>query len=160
LPMRHRGRYKLHLGTAEVPGVLSLLEREEARAGVPRLAQVLLAEPVAAVYGQPFVLRAESPPATLGGGRVLQPAARRYRRRDQASVERLGRLRSADPAGRVGAALSFLGFTPWTERRLSALVGMPVEEIKVALDALSAAGGLFELPVGPRRTVRVLGEFA
>src|SRR5207244_12179549 len=28
-PLRHRGRYKLHLGTAEIPTVLSLLEDDE-----------------------------------------------------------------------------------------------------------------------------------
>ena len=41
--------------------------------GMPQLAQLFVAEPVVAVHGQPFVLRAESPPATLGGGRVVQP---------------------------------------------------------------------------------------
>jgi selenocysteine-specific elongation factor len=157
--LRHRGRYKLHLGTAEIPGVLSLLEREETPPGLARLGQVLLAEPVAAVYGQPFVLRAESPPATLGGGRILQPTARRYRRRDQVAVERLGRMRSAEPLDRVRAALAFLGLAPWTERRLSALVGLPAEAVRSALDALVGSGALIEVPVGPRRTIRVLAEF-
>jgi selenocysteine-specific elongation factor len=159
-PLRHRGRYKLHLGTAEIPVVLSLLERDESGRGVPRLGQLLLAQPVAAVHGQPFVLRAESPPATLGGGRVLQPAARRYRRRDHAAIERLARLCSTDPHDRLRAALSFLGLTPSTERRLAALVGLPVDAVHAALEALSGAEALVELPVGPRRSVRVLGEFA
>jgi selenocysteine-specific elongation factor len=158
--LRHRGRYKLHLGTAEVPGVLSLLQRDGSEPGVQRIGQMLLAEPVPAVHGQPFVLRAESPPATLGGGRILQPTARRYRRRDQAVIERLGRLRSAEPRDRVRAALSFLGLTSWTDRRLSALVGLPLDDIKPALEELSGSGALVELPLGPRRTVRVLGDYA
>ena len=157
--LRHRGRYKFHLGTAEVPGILSLLNRDERASGAARLGQVLLAEPIVAVQGQPFVLRAESPAATVGGGRVLQPSARRYRRRDLASVERLRRIGSPDPLERVRAALSIRGFAPWTERRLSALVGLPIEEIRAAVDALANSGDLVELPVGPRRTVRVLREF-
>jgi selenocysteine-specific elongation factor len=159
-PLRHRGRYKLHLGTAEVPAVLSLLESHEAAAGQSELAQLLTAEPIVAVYGQPFVLRAESPPATLGGGRVLQGGSRRYRRRDQAAIDRLGRLRSTDPLERLRAALAFLGLTPWTERRLSALTGLAPEPLGAGLAALAASGALVELPVGPRRTVRVLGELA
>jgi selenocysteine-specific elongation factor len=159
-PLRHRGRYKVHIGTAEISGVLSLLERDDAAPGTPRIGQVLLAEPVAAVHGQPFVLRAESPPATLGGGRILQPIARRYRRRDQTAVERLRRLRSIEPLDRVRAALAFLGFAAWTERRLSALVGQTTEEIQAALGFLAGSGALVEFAVGPRRTVRVLGEFA
>jgi selenocysteine-specific elongation factor len=158
--MRHRARYKFHLGTAEVSGVLSLLQPDESEPGAPRIGQILLAEPVAAVYGQPFVLRAESPPATLGGGRILQPTARRYRRRDQTAIERMGRLRLPEPTDRVRAALSFLGFAPWTERRLSALIGLPAGELKSALDALADAEALVELPVGPRRTVRVLSDYA
>jgi selenocysteine-specific elongation factor len=156
--LRHRGRYKLHIGTAEIPCVLSLLEWAETGPNTPRLGQVLLAEPLATVHGQPFVLRAESPPATLGGGRVLQPSARRYRRRDQAVLERLGRLRSPDPLDRVRSALAFLGLAPWTETRLAALVGLPPEALKAALATLAGSEGLIELPVGPRRTVRVLGE--
>ncbi len=72
--------------------VLSLLEPNAPIPGQPQLAQLLLAEPVVAVYGQPFVLRAQSPPATLGGGRVLQPSTRRLRRRDHVSLARLGRV--------------------------------------------------------------------
>ncbi len=156
--IRHRGRYKLHLGTAEVPAVLSLLETDELSAGQGRLAQLFLAEPVVAVYGQPFVLRAESPPATLGGGRVLQPSPRRLRRRDHVSLDRLRRLRSADAVERLHAALAFLGLSSWTERRLTALTGLDKAEIESALAALTDSDALVDLPVGPRRTVRILAE--
>ena len=159
-PFRHRGRYKLHIGTAEVSVVLSLLETNESSPGQPQLAQLFVAEPVVAVHGQPFILRAQSPPATLGGGRVLQPSARRLRRRDHVSLARLGRVRSVDPVDRLRAALAFLGLTTWTERRLTALTGLAGIEMESALAALTASGALVELPVGPRRTVRVLAEYA
>jgi selenocysteine-specific elongation factor len=159
-PFRHRGRYKLHMGTAEVSAVLSLLEANESSPGQPQLAQLFVGEPVTAVYGQPFVLRAQSPPATLGGGRILQPSPRRLRRRDQVSLARLGRLRSVDPVDRLCAALAFLGLKPWTERRLSALTGLAGGEMESTLAALSASEALVELSVGPRRTVRVLAEYA
>jgi selenocysteine-specific elongation factor len=162
-PLRHRGRYKLHLGTAEVPAVLSLLDAvadtDATNPGAARLAQVLV-EPIVAVHGQPFVLRAESPPATLGGGWVVQPGSRRYRRRDQASIERLRRLSSNDPIERLRLALTFLGLAPWTERRLSALTGLAVDQVEAGVASLVASGSLVELPLGPRRSVRVLGEFA
>ncbi len=159
-PFRHRGRYKLHLGTVEVSAVLSLLETNESSPGQPQLAQLFVAEPVVAVHGQPFVLRAQSPPATLGGGRILQPSPRRLRRRDSVSLARLGRVGSVDPVDRLSAVLAFLGLTSWTERRLSALSGLAGGEIESALAALTASGALVELPVGPRRTVSVLAEYA
>jgi selenocysteine-specific elongation factor len=157
--LRHRGRYRVHLGTAEVSVTLALLEANELPPGARQLAQIFLAEPVVAVYGQPLVLREESPPATLGGGRVLQPLARRLRRRGRAALDRLGRLRSADPVERLAAALAFLGLEPWTERRLCALCGLPLERIPAALGQLTASGALVEVPVGPRRSVKILAEF-
>jgi len=155
--LRHRARYRLHLGTAEVAATLSLLEPD--REG-PALAQLFLAEPVAAVHGQPFVLREESPPATLGGGRVLLPRGPRVRRRDAPAVARLARLGSPDPSERLAAALASHGLSPWTERMLSRDTGLAVDEVGRRVEALAASGALVALPVGPRRSIRVSAELA
>jgi selenocysteine-specific elongation factor len=157
-PLKHRERYKLHIGTAEVSAVLSLLERAEPSEGESRLAQLLLAEPVVAVHGQPFVLRIESPPATIGGGRVIGPSLRRLRRTDQAAIARLERLRSKDSEARLRGALAFIGLNAWTERRICAITGLNGPQIASSLASLTASGALVDLPVGPRRTVRVLDE--
>jgi selenocysteine-specific elongation factor len=158
-PLRRRGRYRVHLGTAEVQATLSFLEDPPAD-GSSRLAQLLLAEPVVAVYGQPFVIREESPPATLGGGRVLHPVARRVRRRDRASVARLARLRSADPVERLRTVLAFQWLEPADDRALCARSGVPVDRVRPILDRLAEAGELVDLPVGPRRSIRVPAELA
>jgi selenocysteine-specific elongation factor len=158
-PLRHRGRYRFHLGTAETSATLALLEANELAPGGLGLAQLFLAEPAAAVYGQPFVLRAESPPMTLGGGQILQPSATRIRRRDRGAVERLARLRSSDPVERLASALAFQGLQPWTDRDLCRMSGLAVAEVPAGLDRLESQGALTELPAGPRRSVRVLTEF-
>ena len=157
-PLKHRDRYKLHLGTAEVSAVLSLLERSEPAPGTTRLAQLLLAEPVVAVHGQPFVLRVESPPATIGGGRVIGPSLRRLRRTDQRAIARLERLRSQEPTARLRGALASLGTQAWTERRICAVAGLSAALVESSLASLVASGSLIELPVGPRRTIRVVDE--
>jgi selenocysteine-specific elongation factor len=156
---RHRGRYKLHLGTAEVPAVLAVLETGEHVPGRSQLGQLFVAEPVVATYGQPFVLRAESPPATLGGGRILHPAPGRVRRRDQVSLARLGGLRSPDPIDRVRAALASIGVGEWTDQRLTALTGLAAGESQAALATLAASGALVDLPLGSRRKIPVLAEY-
>ena len=140
-PFHHRGRYKLHLGTAEVSAVLSLLETDESSSGQPRLAQLFVAEPVVAVHGQPFVLRAESPPATLGGGRVLQPSPGRIRRRDRAAIDRLGRLRAGDPVERVRAALAFGGLAPSSEPATWRNRGCERQRARTRSDGTDRVGG-------------------
>ena len=154
--IRHRGRYRVHLGTAEVLATLALMEGNMLIPGEKHLAQLFLAEPVVAVYGQPLILREESPPATLGGGRILQPVAQRLRRRDQVAIHRLNRLRSTDPFERLSAALAFLGIHPWTEPGLCALTGLSVDFIGKGLEILFKAGKLIEVPIGPRRFARIL----
>lgn len=160
-PFRHRERYRLHVGTAEVTATLSLLEGNSLGPGnAPALGQLFLAEPVAVVHGQPFVLRQESPPATLGGGKVLQPTARRLRRRDDAAIARMGRLRSTDPVERAEASLAFRGLAPWAEADLCRESGLALGEVPGVVATLSASGRLAELPLGPRRSVRVPVEIA
>jgi selenocysteine-specific elongation factor len=158
-PLRHRARYRVHLGTAEVAASLSILDRDEPGPSGARLAQLFLAEPVAAVHGQPFVIREESPPATVGGGRVLQPVARRIRRRDLAGIDRLRRLASPDSSTRIAAALAFQGLSPWTEKTLCRDSGVPIGEVGPAVETLGSSGTLVTLPLGPRRTARVLAEY-
>lgn len=158
--VRHRARYKVHLGTAETTATVGLRDGREVAPGSAAFAQLFLAGPLVAVHGEPFVLREESPPATLGGGLVLQPAARRFRRRDAVALERLTRLAGADPTARTTAVLAARGLQPWTERTLVRDTGLPLDTLQAQLDKLAASGAVVELPIGPRRTVRVMAEFA
>jgi selenocysteine-specific elongation factor len=153
--LRDRGRYRLHVGTAEVAATLVLLEPDRLEVGEPGLAQLHLLEPVGCVHGQPFVLREESPPATLGGGRILQPCSRRIRRRDGVGIERMGQLASTDASVRLSAALATRGLAGWTERGLARDTGLPVTAVGEAVERLVASGALVSVPVGPRRTATV-----
>jgi selenocysteine-specific elongation factor len=158
-PLRHRGRYRIHLGTAEVSATLAFLRPDRAESTALELAQLILAEPVVAVHGQPFVLREESPPSTLGGGRVLHPSARRrIRPRDRVEIERLARLASPDPKTRIIAALGSYGLTGWTERALTRDSGVPIGQIGPTVEALRLEKTLKAIPLGPRRSTLVLAE--
>jgi len=75
-------------------------------------------------------------------------------------VARLDRLRSEEPLARLSAALTFLGLKLWSDLQLCALSGLPIERIPSALDRLIAEGALVEIPIGPKRSVRILAEFA
>ncbi len=46
----------------------------------------------------------------------------------------------------------------WTPRRISALTGLPAADVESSVASLAASGALVDLPVGPRRTIRVLDE--
>lgn len=157
-PLRHRARYRLHLGTAEVAATLALIEGPECVPGERMLAQLHLATPVVAAHGQPLVLREESPPATLGGGRILEPLARRTRRRDAASLDRLRRLASPDGPTRLAASLASRGLVPWTVADLARDAGMPRVAVSIQVDLLAQANKLISLSIGPRRSIMLPAE--
>jgi len=79
--LAHRTRVRVHLGTAEVLGRVSLLDRDELKPGAEAGAQLLLEEPVAVWPGDRFVIRAYSPVFTIGGGEVLGNLPPRKRKR-------------------------------------------------------------------------------
>jgi selenocysteine-specific elongation factor len=85
---RHGMRAHVHHGTREAPARLADLG--------DGLWQARLERPLLARAGDRVVVRAIAPPDTLGGGVVLDPAARRHGRRPEV-LERLQRLRRGEP---------------------------------------------------------------
>jgi selenocysteine-specific elongation factor len=84
----HNQDVQVHHGTREVPGRLALLADD--------LWQLRLQRPVIAADGDRVVVRRASPPDTLGGGRILDAAARRHGRRADI-LDRLRRRRDGEP---------------------------------------------------------------
>ncbi len=80
-PLKHRTRVRVHLGTAEIIGRISLLDRDELQPGDEAAAQLLLEEKAAVWPDDRFVIRSYSPVATIGGGLVLGNVSPRKRKR-------------------------------------------------------------------------------
>ncbi len=72
------------LGTSEEMAVLGLLDTDLLEPGSSALIQLRTANPLVALPGDRFILRRPSPAATLGGGVVLDPWAKRARKKDHA----------------------------------------------------------------------------
>ncbi len=80
-PIKHRTRVRVHLGSAELIGRISLLDRDEVKPGAEVGVQLLLETPVAVWPGDRYVIRSYSPVATIGGGMVLGNLSPKKRRR-------------------------------------------------------------------------------
>ncbi len=150
-PLKHRTPVRLHLGTAEILGTLSLLDQNDLKPGEWGLAQLFLEEPATAVWGQPFVLRESSALTTLGGGRVLQPVARKIRRRHLELIERLETLASDDVEARALTVAWFGGFGGFTPADLVRGTGVAPDETGPLIDRLRQRGQLAEVAAGQTR---------
>jgi selenocysteine-specific elongation factor len=127
-------RVQVHHGTRETPGRIHTREDHW---------QLRLAEPLVAARGDRLVIRRIAPPDTLGGGEVLDPAARRARKGTVPS-------RSDDRKGSVPNRASLGPEALALEARLREAGAEPPAlgpEDREALSALVAAGRVVR--VGP-----------
>ncbi len=139
---------RVHLYTSEVMGRLRPLAPAVLEPGQSGLVEVRLAAPVVAVRGDRFIVRRPSPPATLGGGVVLDPAWHRYRGK------------ALEPAldaldGERQAVLLFWAHEAaepgLTAEDVARRLGERPERLALELEALTTAGRLLATPTQPRR---------
>jgi len=98
-PLRHNTWLKFFSGTTETMARVRLLGQEELEPGESGWAQLELREAIPLVKGDRFIVRIPSPPATVGGGIVVDPNPRRRHRRFRPEViARLETLVRGSPA--------------------------------------------------------------
>jgi selenocysteine-specific elongation factor len=142
-PLKNHSRTQLHIGTANVPLSVKLLDTEVLYPGETGLAQLALDHQVVCTWNQPFVLRLESPVTTIAGGRILQPRATRIAFDDQQSLQFLGQLAAANSdVTRVEAAIFLAGLPPTTTDSLELLTG--VADAEQLVTQLLESGTVFD----------------
>jgi selenocysteine-specific elongation factor len=150
-PIKHRAPIRFHVGTSEIMGTLALLDSDVIEPGGWGLAQLFLEEPATATWGQPFVVRGPSATQTLGGGQVLQPVAKKIRRRHVEMLERIERLWSGDAEQRALTVAWFGGFAGFSSADLVRGANIDPHEAQPLIARLKARGDLVDVAVGQAR---------
>jgi selenocysteine-specific elongation factor len=152
-PIKHRMPVRFHVGTAEIMGAVSLLDCDAIEPGGWGLAQIFLEEPATATWGQPFVIRESSATQTLGGGQVLQPVAKKVRRRHLEMLERIERLWSGDARTRALTVAWFGGFSGFKREDLVRGANVGPDEADALIAQLKDQGELVDVVISPARRV-------
>ena len=150
-PIAHNSLLDVYAGAAEVPARVLLLESDELQPGESGWAQLRLARPLVVARGDRFIVRIPSPSLTVGGGSVIEPWARRHRKREAAVLARLRTLAQGDPeeivlaalrpAGAAGAKASkFAAYGGREPAALIAAIELPADDVLAAVAALEARG--------------------
>ena len=142
--LKHGARVRLHNGTAEVLGRVSLAGTEnEVAPGANALVRLRLESPAALTRGDRFIIRAYSPPVTIGGGVVLDPAPTRPGVRSAEGLDSLVKL-DLDPAGQeadaVAALVAAAGLAGIPRESLVARAGVDPTGVTAMLQALAGRG--------------------
>jgi selenocysteine-specific elongation factor len=131
----HLAPVQVHIGSATVNARLALLQSHQMQPSDSGLAQLVLEQPVAALFGDRFVLRDPAAQRTIGGGSVIDAFAPDRGRRSQARLDELAALsqESASDALQALLALSPLGVDLERFERLRKLSTTQVAELRDAL---------------------------
>lgn len=143
-PLYHNDAVKLFTGAAEVNARARVIGGEHISPGEAGWVQLALAEPVAVMRGDHFILRRPSPGATLGGGLVLDPhASRRHRRFRTDVIERFSALSEGTPEDLLLNTLERLG--PVQASTLVEKAGLAAADGRAPLRVLIADGRVIDL---------------
>ncbi|MEH3116114.1 MAG: selenocysteine-specific translation elongation factor [Methylorubrum populi] len=137
-PLPSGTRARLLAGTAEVSVRLRLLDRDVLEPGQTAPAQVQAEEDVAVPAREPFILRSDAPPATIAGGRVLDPLSRRRRRNDARVLAELAVLAEGRPKEILAARLAREGAAGAPLIDLARLVGIAPDRVRRGLAEIGA----------------------
>ena len=135
-PLRTGMTLQLLFGTEEVAARLRLLDRETLEPGQIALAQLHAVRPVMLPARERFILRVASPAATVAGGQVLDPAARRLRRHASRINVHLQALADASGDMILSRAIESAGGAGLTLRQLARLAGLSPARTAEALPRL------------------------
>ena len=126
--LKHGARVRVHNGTAEVLGRVSIAGASEGEIapGASALVRLRLEAPAVLTRHDRFIIRAYSPPMTIGGGVVLDPAPARAGIRSnegRAGLERL-RINEADEIAATLAMIAAAGLAGIDKRALVSRAGI------------------------------------
>ena len=143
-PLKHGARVRLHNGTAEVLGRISVAgTAPEVAPGARAFVRLRLESAAVLTRGDRFIIRAYSPPVTIGGGIVLDPASTRPGVRSAEGLESLAAI-DCDAERPVSAAVVAMvtaaGLAGLPRAALSARVGVAPADTNSLVASLGAKG--------------------
>lgn len=141
-PLSHGLEVSLHIGSAERPAVLSILEGQQLQPGAQGWAQIRVMDAVPVVHGQRFIVRLPAPARTVAGGEVVDVAPR-HRRSDKRALARLGGMSASDERQAILAALA--GDRMRHADELALLLGLSAQHVAGLLDELVRDGSVVRL---------------
>ena len=147
-PLRADAPVRLHHGTAQSVARLTLLEGREIAPGAEVPATARFDGDAAVEPGDRFILRALTPVATVGGGRILDVGARRWRERE-AHAAYLRALAGGDAAEAFALLIAERGETGVTADDLAG-AGVGESEARGVMGLLADRGRAESLAAGGR----------
>jgi selenocysteine-specific elongation factor len=143
-PLKHNVEVKFFVGASEALARTRVLGQKMIGPGESGWLQLALRQPVPVSRGDRFILRRPSPPATIGGGTVLDPhPGRRHRRFRPDVIARLRTLAEGTPEELLLQTLT--RHEPVRRKQLFSQAGLPVADAEQVWQELVRKGLICEV---------------
>lgn len=134
--LKTRAAVRFHCGTSEIPARIVIMDRPQIEPGEECCGQIFLEAPAVASGGDRFVLRSISPAATIGGGVILDPLAKKWRAREKKRQSEWEILQGGTGPEKTSVILHRAGLEGISRERLAVRTGLSQGEVKRILDQL------------------------
>lgn len=153
-PLKHGARVRVHNGTSEVLGRVSIAgastsakatvdkSSDEVAPGDSALVRLRLESPAVLTRGDRFIIRAYSPPLTIGGGVVLDPAPTRAGVRSESGRASLEALRPDADGTAIRWLVDNAGLAGIAMASLVSRMGVPPSQVAAMVQRLAASGAV------------------
>ncbi len=146
--LKNRSRVRLHIGTKELMGRVTLLDVDELKAGEECYVQLRLEEPTVALRGDRFIMRSYSPMETIGGGIILEPNPPKRKRHRGDIIEELKLKERGEPLQVLEKIISLNSSTFPGKYELKKLTGKSAQELGPMLKELEDKGNILKFQGG------------
>ena len=140
-PLYHNSKATFFAGAATTPCLIRLLDTDKMIAGSQAKTQIVLENKLVVARGDNFVLRRND--TTIGGGIILDSHARRHKRHDQTTIQRLNTI--LDPADMETFFHFVRQIIPITVSSLSQQLGLPLADVVKAVANIHASSFASEI---------------
>jgi len=152
--LKHGAIVSLFTGSAETMATVHLLDRDELKRSEDSIVQITTEEKIAPVKGDHFIIR--SPMATLGGGVIIEPRAKRHKRFRTDIVEK---IEGKETGSEENIVLNFIESTPLTGAAdISVKCNLSGDSVKDALESLEKDKKVISLIRGNEKLYLTIGK--
>jgi selenocysteine-specific elongation factor len=150
ITITNRRKVRLHHYTSEVEARVILPNMDKLEPGAETVAQLRTSAPIVPATGDHFVIRAQSPSITLGGGIILNPRASKLKAR---SMKTIMELETDDEVGILASLVRSGGLPGVTRNALLGLSGLSAKRLDKILDTLRNAKTVIRFDPADNRMV-------
>jgi selenocysteine-specific elongation factor len=137
-PLKGRTKVRFHAGTSEIIGTLVLLDREELQPGEKACVQIRLDSPVCCLKNDKYVVRSYSPIRTIGGGKILNPVAKKHKLFDKNIMDGLENLIGDDLEQNISFSVEQAAFSGTSFKDLRVLTNARDKKLESSIQKMLA----------------------